>query len=339
MPGSTSDCARDDLPIISYHIHVLYRGNNVSNIKEAVAAHAAFIAYFNASMAECTHPHMDPSPGQQVVCHFPWSGPSIADMAEDHGGFFNMPNYAFFIPKAQYVDAIEWWRRHSGRLDFIVHTNSGCQDPDHTLWPVAKTWNGWNPRSLEKEGLICCHTGPAGCRCDIASYAVGGAAAAAFPVGARCLNAQGLGAQLTIESCNGDRHQLIRKHVRAKGYLAAQHVAAVEMNTTWRETVYDVSGDARGYSQIENMGHDHINTYECMGIRAKDTAQSLCAAGAEVVLTLCADSDKSGTRWSWLPTGHLASDTCPGMCAASSSSSNGVVLANCTDSSASWKRL
>ena len=96
-------------------------------------------------MEECTHPHMDPAPEQHVVCYFPWGG-SVSGLAEDNGGFFNEGNYgwlprhsaesraqymhmvsAFFIPRLQYVDATEWWRQHSDRLDFVIHTNTGCQ--------------------------------------------------------------------------------------------------------------------------------------------------------------------------------------------------------------------
>ena len=57
VPGALNDCASKP-PIISYHIHVLYRGSNKTNVKQAFDAHARFIAHINESMAECTHAHM-----------------------------------------------------------------------------------------------------------------------------------------------------------------------------------------------------------------------------------------------------------------------------------------
>ena len=101
-------------------------------------------------MLECGHSHMDPNPDNQtnVFCYFPADN-SVAGLAARDGVFFNAPNYAFFLPKVLMEPAIEWWRHSSDTLDYPVHINSGCQEQDHTIWPTAKAYNGWNIRALD----------------------------------------------------------------------------------------------------------------------------------------------------------------------------------------------
>merc|ERR1711988_1447292 len=84
----------------------------------------------------------------------------------------------------------------------------------------------------------------------------------------------------------------------------------------WRETVYDVRGNGRGYSQIENLGDTGINTYECLAVE-----DGSCTHGAALVISKCSHGDQASTRWSWIGAkqgqGKLESDSClrQSMCA------------------------
>merc|ERR1711924_221243 len=109
-----------------------------------------------------------------------------------------------------------------------------------------------------------------------------------------------------------------------------------DSGTRFRETIYDHRGDGRGFSQVEDFGDQGLNTYECLGVK-----DGKCEEGAQVMLEKCSHGDKMGTRFSWVDdatsgghgyrqrTGHLASDSCPGLCLTTAPSSTEATLASC----------
>lgn len=325
VPNALKDCASNP-PFESYHIHVFYRSTNLTSIELAQSLHASFIKAINPQMELCPHPHMDGAPNYSDVCHFPVEL-DTESMASGHGGFFGIPNYAFFIPRAHKEVSEAWWRQHHQSLDFIAHTNTGCQDPDHTLWATTSSWSGWNIRLIDKSGLICCHTGPAGCRCDITLYS---------DSTGLTLMSNGLGKPLELlpeaQHTSGARVKTATA-INANGFAS---VVTKGHAAVFRETVYDTRGNARGYSQIEAMGDKHLNIYECIAVE-----EGACKAGAPVILAKCSEGDASATRLSWVDdgksggpgyrvrSGQLASDSCPGFCL-SSSNSSAVVLESCS---------
>lgn len=277
---------------------------------------------------------MDGAPDYPDVCHFP-AELDTQSMANSQGGFFGLANYAFFIPRHHKEVSESWWRQHRQSLDFIVHTNTGCQDPDHTLWATTSSWSGWNPRMMDKSGLICCHTGPAGCRCDITTYS---------DAGGRQLASRGVGKSMQLVQNLKDARVKTSMTINAQGWASVMTEGTSSGGSLFRETVYDTSGNARGYSQIEEFGNEHINTYECIAVE-----KGVCKAGAKVIVAKCSEGDATATRFSWVDdaksggpgytdrTGQLASDSCPGLCLSSSNSS--VVLGRCSEAATQgWHR-
>jgi len=280
---------------------------------------------------------MDGASDYPHVCRFP-THLNTEDMASAHGGFFGLANYAFFLPRQHHDVAEAWWRQHHNSLDYFVHTNTGCQDPDHTIWPTVSPWAGWNIRLVDKSGLVCCHTGPAGCRCDITHY---------INADGQPLLSQGLGKPMIL-GAQDLRHSMTpavleSRQISANGFASVLTKGTTASGTRFRETVYNTSGDARGYSQIEDVGNENINIYECIA-----TEGGSCQAGAVVITATCSKGDTLATRFSWLDdadsggagyrfrTGSLASDSCPGLCLTSTSSST-VVLGEC-GRGGSWGR-
>merc|ERR1712032_323110 len=170
--------------------------------------------------------------------------------------------------------------------------NTGCQDPDHTIWPTVSPWSGWNIRLVDKSGLICCHTGPAGCRCDITHYTD----ARGHP-----LISQGLGKNMVLPVpahgplLEGANDILETAHINHDGFASVLTRGTTDSGTRFRETVYDVSGDARGFTQLEEFGDQNINTYECVAIEGGE-----CKAGATVIISKCSEGDALATRFSWV---------------------------------------
>jgi aromatic ring-cleaving dioxygenase len=339
VPHALDDCAANP-PIQSYHVHVFFRSNNRSSIALAQRRHKEFVEAMNPDMELCPHPHMDGASSYPEICQFPASL-DTASMATASGGFFALPNYAFFIPRIHHEEAEAWWRQHHMSLDYIVHTNTGCQDPDHTLWPTVSAWSGWSPRLVDKSGLICCHTGPAGCRCDITLYR---------DSQGRALVSQGLGKAIVVQEVSGrlgaaSAAIAVNADIGSKGWASAIVQSNTDAGTRFRETVYDPRGDARGFSQIEDFGDQNLNTYECLAIKDGN-----CVDGAQVMLEKCSYGDEMGTRFSWVDdaasegpgfrqrSGHLASDSCPGLCLTAAFNSTAVTLASCRRVAA-WTRF
>lgn len=339
VPNALQDCVSTP-PIQSYHVHVFYRNNNMSSIALAQKLHADFINATNPNMEECPHPHMDGATGYPDVCHFPASL-DTEGMASEQGGFFGMPNYAFFIPRPHHDVAEAWWRQHHHGLDYFVHTNTGCQDPDHTIWPTVNPWSGWNIRLVDKSGLICCHTGPAGCRCDVTTYT---------DAKGQPLYSEGLGKSMVLLPTSQDLLRKVSKttvQINSHGWASVLTQGRTKAGTLFRETVYDVSGDGRGFSQIEEFGDQNLNTYECIAVQG-----GICKAGAAVVIGKCSEGDKLATRFSWVDdaksggagyrqrSGQLASDSCPGMCLSSPSNITLATLDECSSvSTQGWQRF
>lgn len=312
----------------------------MSSIALAQKLHADFIEATNPQMEECPHPHMDGASDHPDVCHFP-THLDTESMVSANGGFFALANYAFFIPRRHHDTAEAWWRQHHQALDYFVHTNTGCQDPDHTIWPTVSPWSGWNIRLVDKSGLICCHTGPAGCRCDVTHY---------VDAAGRPLFSQGLGESMVLAPTSLDQlHEAVKAtlEINSHGWASALTSGRTDAGTRFRETVYDVRGAGRGFSQIEEFGNQNINTYECISVK-----RGTCKAGAAVIMGKCSEGDALATRFSWVDdaksggpgyrqrSGQLASDSCPGLCLSSPTNGTVATLGDCASASTKgWQRF
>merc|ERR1712217_354054 len=135
--------------------------------------------------------------------------------------------------------------------------------------------------------------------------------------------------------------------INSHGWASALTHSRTDAGTRFRETVYNISGNGRGFSQIEEFGDQNINTYECIGVKGGS-----CKLGAAVVLTQCSKGDQLATRFSWVDdaesggpgyrerSGQLASDSCPGLCLSSPSNGTMVTLSNCASASTrGWQRF
>jgi len=109
--------------ILSYHVHVVFDGANKNQTAEAIAALSAFSKAMSAlsllryaeNGQRCPFSHTNPSPTIEYICPFQWD--SKGQLQPWTGvGLFGGENYAFFIPTAHYVVAMNWWRQHHGSL-------------------------------------------------------------------------------------------------------------------------------------------------------------------------------------------------------------------------------
>ena len=305
-------------PIQSFHVHVVFEGNNFPATTKALSLYADFIASFNASMEVCPFAHPNPAGWYGHICVFPFN----ATLYPQQGGsVFNAANFAFFVPRAFYLEASEWWRvRHSAadRLDWAVHANTGCADRDHTEWS-AFSYGYRFP--INAAALWCCHDGPPGCSCDIAQYSPAAPpVAAATPASAEAVAA-------ATSQCLGTGED-----GAGKPLVLADCAAGLFANATWRETTFTPS-----FKQVELYGDKHQNPGLCAG-----TARGACAAGEPLALVECAAADGAAARLSWQD-GQLRSDSCAGLCAgvAGRRGADGqtmVVLLDCAAGGTQWTR-
>ena len=131
VPTSNSSCQRPDVPLRSYHIHVLFAPSDEEKTAAALALQSRFIDAFGLlGMPNCTMSAGDPAP-HAGMCAF--------EVDWLPAGPFPTAQFSFFIPTANLTVALAWTTRHRGELDVLVHPNSGCEVEDHTSWAM---WGG-----------------------------------------------------------------------------------------------------------------------------------------------------------------------------------------------------
>lgn len=125
-------CKSTDVPLQSYHIHVLFDPSNSSRVDEALRLQSDFMRAFALIGKEnCSVVAGDPAPWIKDICAYE------IDWAP--AGPFVTAQYSFFVPVDKLTKAVAWTVRHRGNLDILVHPNSGCELEDHTSWAM---WGG-----------------------------------------------------------------------------------------------------------------------------------------------------------------------------------------------------
>ena len=108
----------------SYHIHVLFWGNNKNSTNAAISLQDDFLKQFNLTRESNTCPF---APGDvqpnSPMCVFPTDYTAA--------GPFVTAQTALFIPVADYQSTVSWIAPRRGSLDVFVHPNSGCSLNDH----------------------------------------------------------------------------------------------------------------------------------------------------------------------------------------------------------------
>ena len=128
---SNSSCQRTDVPLQSWHIHVLFPPSDAARTAAALRLQQQFIEAFGLrGRANCTMSAGDPAPHARM-CAF--------EVDWLPAGPFLTAQYSFFVPSQNLTAAVAWTLRHRGDLDVLVHPNSGCEVEDHTAWAL---WGG-----------------------------------------------------------------------------------------------------------------------------------------------------------------------------------------------------
>lgn len=122
----------DSVPMFqSYHIHVLFWGNNANSTAAAESLRKQFMEEYSLT-DEANGCKYNPGDLQETdLCMF----------ETDYGaaGPFLTAQWAAFVPISLYESAVSWTLRHKGRLDVLVHPNSGCGIQDHVMHAL---WGG-----------------------------------------------------------------------------------------------------------------------------------------------------------------------------------------------------
>eukprot|EP00656_Telonema_subtile_P045579 TRINITY_DN51835_c0_g1_i2.p1 TRINITY_DN51835_c0_g1~~TRINITY_DN51835_c0_g1_i2.p1 ORF type:complete len:169 (-),score=28.60 TRINITY_DN51835_c0_g1_i2:234-740(-) len=144
---SNRSCDAMDVPLQSWHIHVLFPPSNRQATTKALALQNDFIDAFDLRHTpNCTMTAGDPAPHAQM-CSF--------EIDWQAAGPFLTAQYSFFIPTHNLTTALAWMVRHRGSLDVMVHPNSGCEVEDHAHW---STWAG-TPWELDTSIFTCEYPG------------------------------------------------------------------------------------------------------------------------------------------------------------------------------------
>jgi aromatic ring-cleaving dioxygenase len=131
-PPRNASCAVATVPLISYHIHVLFPRTDEEKVAAALRFQHDFMEAFDLlGKPNCSMTAGDPSPQTAAMCAF--------EIDWDAAGPFLTAQYSFFVPSPILTAAQAWAVRHRGILDVLVHPNSGCEVEDHTKWAL---WGG-----------------------------------------------------------------------------------------------------------------------------------------------------------------------------------------------------
>ena len=198
--GSPCDSSTDPPPIASYHVHVVFNGSDYDSSVAAINLHDAFVDYYIQNIDPTNSTEMDTCdfshpygyyPSYNKMCQFPFNA-SIGAFPFSRSNIFLGSNYAFFIPNDitndfansnskynynYYLLTQAWFRQYSQNnklsnnynLSYIFHTNTGCENLDHTIWAMLSY--DYNYPRIYKPGLYCCHNGPPPqCYCNVTRY-------------------------------------------------------------------------------------------------------------------------------------------------------------------------
>jgi aromatic ring-cleaving dioxygenase len=148
LGADNKSCRATDVPLQSYHIHVLFDAANNSNVREALQLQVDFMHAFDLSgKPNCTVVAGDPAPWIKDICSF--------EIDWEPAGPFLSAQYSWFVPVEKLTKAVAWTVRHKGDLDVLVHPNSGCEVEDHTSWAM---WGG-NKNPIDTSIFSCEYPG------------------------------------------------------------------------------------------------------------------------------------------------------------------------------------
>eukprot|EP00750_Incisomonas_marina_P028654 INCI6805.1.p1 GENE.INCI6805.1~~INCI6805.1.p1 ORF type:complete len:199 (-),score=18.31 INCI6805.1:67-663(-) len=143
-----SSAAENNIPLLSYHVHVLFWPSNNDSTAAAMKLQADFIEAFDlVGKPNCTFQAGDPAANVTEICAF--------EVDWEPAGPFLTAQYSFFVPRPLLTDAWGFAVQNRGKLDILVHPNSGCEVEDHTSWAL---WAG-NPWELDASIFSCEHPG------------------------------------------------------------------------------------------------------------------------------------------------------------------------------------
>ena len=136
QPGlklSDEDCTNSIPPFQSYHIHSLFWTNNADSIAAAENLLGKFMVQYNLTAAENTCKYNPGDLKETDLCVF------TTDY--EAAGPFLTAQTSVFVPPSMLEDAMGFMVKHKGKLDLLVHPNSGCGIQDHiahALWAGNK---------------------------------------------------------------------------------------------------------------------------------------------------------------------------------------------------------
>jgi len=121
---------KDNPPLRSFHIHLLFWQNNKENTAGALALKQQFAVDFNLTLEP---PCRDLFQEDRLCIFDPDMGPA---------GPFLTAQWAIFALPGQYNAPLQWFMQNRGDYDVLFHPNSGCEVEDHTLWPywAGRVW-------------------------------------------------------------------------------------------------------------------------------------------------------------------------------------------------------
>mmetsp|Transcript_17592 Transcript_17592/g.29644 ORF Transcript_17592/g.29644 Transcript_17592/m.29644 type:complete len:174 (+) Transcript_17592:30-551(+) len=126
------DCSPEGVNFQSYHVHVLFWQNNQNSTLSAMKLQQDFMDAFGLKRNEnhCQFQPGDTEPDADM-CYF--------ETDWEPAGPFVTAQYAFFVPVAQYEESVSYMLKRRGKLDVLVHPNSGCGYEDHLIY---SSWGG-----------------------------------------------------------------------------------------------------------------------------------------------------------------------------------------------------
>lgn len=163
-PLASAACADDqNVTFYSFHVHVIFDDYERSPTRvAALQLQQAFAKAFHIPSAvdptSCDDTNTTHGKGPGLCMIDDDFGPK--DPASGHYGSgacpFLQAEWAAFVPVDMFQRVVNWFMKHHGGLDVVVHPNSGCEVYDHRNWLL---WIG-QPHRLD---LTCLHYDCPGC--------------------------------------------------------------------------------------------------------------------------------------------------------------------------------
>ena len=155
--------------------HSVFDGTNRTKAQFALNLRKEFMEHIRqidpSFLESCPFSHMNPAGFMRKMCVFPFKETMNDFPLWTDDQIWSTRNYAFFVPKEYLLETEMWWRQHNDAslASFAFHVNTGCEDNSHTIWTTVNEGYAFK---TDPTGLICCHSGPAGCYCDMVSFTV-----------------------------------------------------------------------------------------------------------------------------------------------------------------------